>query len=130
MTAMNRWEPWEDDEASHPRGTSWVWALPNAGMQWCDCGENHELTRDHVWKIVNELGLQRCLELTYLELTQVAMTLWRLDEPCLFFSQGLDRAIMAVYGSFDRHYRIGAALDIVGYFSKNWQGCPEDGLNY
>lgn len=126
MSAMNQ-NPEPRRQGKTPRvGTSWVWALPSKGIEWCDCGGGHELTREVVWSIAHELRMQRCLELTYAELMELAMAVWRHVAVCSFFQEALNRAIIDVYGRYDRHYPIGAALDIVGYLSKNWQGCPEN----
>lgn len=125
MSAAGNETGFNDVGGGPPGDSSWVWAMPATGMRWCECGEGHELNREIIWSISRELGLERRRELSYAELFELVMEVWRYDEVCSFFRMAVDDAIDRVYGRHARRYPMVSALDIIGYFSKRWQGCPE-----
>ncbi|MFJ2619306.1 hypothetical protein [Glutamicibacter sp. NPDC087344] len=125
MSALGNENGFNDLGGGPPGDSSWVWAMPTTGMSWCDCGEGHELNREIIWSISHHLGLERRSELSYAELFDLAMEVWRYDVVCRFFKLSFDDAIDRVYGRHARRYPMASALDIIGYFSKRWQGCPE-----
>jgi hypothetical protein len=35
-----------------------VWAMPDKGLSWCECGKDHPLTLDIVKGFADELGIK------------------------------------------------------------------------
>jgi len=103
-----------------------VWSMPNRGLAWCDCGDDHELTEDFVFKTLIEIGLEPSRMLTHEELTELTAAVWMHDEVCRFFELAVNEAAKAIHGGVDEIYPLRHTLEIVGYFSKTWQGCPEE----
>lgn len=102
-----------------------VWTMPSRGIEWCDCGRHHVLDRDIV------LGFARDLVedpdwMTHDEVVDTAMDLWNYVSVCEFFLLGIRRSASAVNGGPATRYSFERGLEIVAYFSKTWQGCPEE----
>ncbi len=101
-----------------------VWDLPDQGVQWCDCGQDHALTLDFVIDVAEDLGHDDEVFLTHQEVVELTMEVWGFAEVCRFFHLALNAAAECVNGAVEEEYRTFVAFDIVGYFSKTWQGCP------
>lgn len=54
------------------------------------------------------------------------METWNYIEVCRFFHLQLNDAAKHVNGGTAAQYPYYDGIDIVGYFSKTWQGCPEE----
>lgn len=103
-----------------------VWSMPNRGIVWCDCGQEHELTEEFVFGTLVEIGLQPSRMLTHQELVELTAAVWNYDEVCRFFELAVEDAARMIHGKVDTRYPLEHSLPIVGYFSKTWQGCPEE----
>ncbi len=103
-----------------------VWEMPNEGLQWCDCEEGCEVDRDLVedqaWLIFD--GEPQWV--SHPNLCRLIQEFWAYDEVCNFFFDHVERSARAVHGSVAEKYPFPVAIDIAGYFSKTWQGCPEE----
>ena len=102
-----------------------VWSVPSRGITWCDCGADHELTEEHVFNTLIDIGLNPAHMLTHSELVELTAEVWSYDEVCRFFHLALEESAQRIHGGIDERYPLREALSIVGYFSKTWQGCPE-----
>ncbi|MFP7706422.1 hypothetical protein [Trueperella sp. LYQ141] len=111
-----------------------VWEMPNEGMQWCDCGAGCEIDRetveDELWFILEDIPEW----VSHRTVCQVIQELWNYESVCNFFFDHVALSARAVYGKVAEKYPYSVAVDIVGYFSKTWNGCPEiaceGGLNW
>lgn len=102
-----------------------AWDMPSRGIKWCDCGEDHELTEDFVFNTLIDIGLQPTRMLTHTELIELTAAVWNYEEVCRFFELAVEESAKAIHGGVDEFYPLRHTLQIVGYFSKTWQGCPE-----
>lgn len=102
-----------------------AWDMPSRGIKWCDCGEDHELTEDFVFNTLIDIGLQPTRMLTHPELIELTAAVWNYEEVCRFFELAVEESAKAIHGGVDEFYPLRHTLQIVGYFSKAWQGCPE-----
>ena len=102
-----------------------VWSMPSAGMSWCECGQDHELTAAIVYKFIVEAGYETRQRLTHGQLSDVIAYVWKYSEVCRFFHLAVEQAAKLVHGKVDKTYPLGHSVDIIGYFSKTWQGCPD-----
>lgn len=112
-------EPWET--AAIPD----VWTMPSRGMEWCDCGQHHELDRDIVLRFARDL-VDDPAWMTHDEVIDTAMDLWKYVSVCRFFLLAIGRSASAVNGGPAPRYGFERGMEIVAYFSKTWQGCPEE----
>ncbi|WP_404286960.1 hypothetical protein [Glutamicibacter arilaitensis] len=103
-----------------------VWNMPDKGQPWCDCGEAHELSADIVYEFAEELRLDPRSSMSHLQLIELTMEVWNFEEVCRFFHLALNDAAQIIHGKVAEHYPFAVGIDIVGYFSKTWQGCPEE----
>lgn len=101
-----------------------VWIIPGTGMEWCDCGEDHELTRESIEErygaVSDEDGVP------HEAVVRVTADLWGYGRVCRFFHLKLEDAARTVAGAVKAKYQRNEAIDITGTFSKHWQGCPEE----
>ena len=56
---------------------------------------------------------------------RICQKIWWYEAVCSFFTDHLDRSAKAVNGSVQQAYEFYTAVDIVGYFVRTWNGCPE-----
>lgn len=105
-----------------------VWTIPGTGIEWCDCGEDHELTRDVVLGRYLAAGLTDG-RVPHPVVVAVTMDLWCYATVCRFFHLTLEDAAREVAGAVLPDYQLDHAVDITGLFTKTWQGCPEDSCN-
>lgn len=103
-----------------------VWTMPDKGLSWCDCGKDHPLTLDIVAGFAEELGIKAQDSISHHELVELTMEVWNYESVCRFFHLVLNESAERVHGSVADSYPLGIGLDIVGYFSKTWQGCPDE----
>lgn len=103
-----------------------VWSMPRTGMVWCECSEDHELTEEFVFKTLMEMGLYPGRNLSHSEVVELTAAVWNYDEVCRFFELAVEEAAQQVHGQIDSTYPLEHSLAIVGYFSKKWQGCPDE----
>ena len=101
-----------------------VWRMPSRGIEWCDCGKHHELDRDIVLGFARDL-VEDPEWMTHDEVIDTAMDLWNYLSVCEFFLLAIRRSAHAVNGDAAWRYPFERGLEIVAYFSKTWQGCPE-----
>ena len=102
-----------------------VWQLPSRGIEWCDCGQHHVLNRKIVLGFAQEVVEDREW-MTHDEVVDTAMDLWNYVSVCEFFLMAIRRSASTVNGGPAQKYRFERGLEIVAYFSKTWQGCPEE----
>lgn len=112
------------NEVQRTRVAPSVWELPDQGIQWCDCGKDHPLTLEYVRSLADELGIGESDEISHPEVVELTMEVWGYVEVCRFFHLALNAAAEHVHGSVAAQYPVDTAFDIIGYFSKTWQGCP------
>lgn len=102
-----------------------VWLMPNRGIEWCDCGKHHSLTREIVERFAqNAVSNPRWM--THDEVIDTAMDLWNYEAVCEFFLMAVRYSASAVNGFPAPKYSYERGLEIVAHFSKTWQGCPEE----
>ncbi|MFB0835703.1 hypothetical protein ACX8Z9_04680 [Arthrobacter halodurans] len=101
--------------------------MPGIGERRCERGDaEHSRCRDDVDELA-ELDVEDGW-VTHRQLLLASMELWEFDEVCLFFTDKLADSARTVVGAVAERYRRDDAVDIVGHFSKTWQGCPEAAL--
>ena len=101
-----------------------AWSMPSRGIEWCDCGKHHVLDR----AIVEHFAARVVSDpqwMTHDEVIDASMDLWNYVSVCEFFLMGIRASACAVNGELASKYRYERGLEIVAYFSKTWQGCPE-----
>lgn len=104
-----------------------VWEMPTQGVEWCDCGENHQLTPDHVRAVIRAtLGSMPEESITHVQVCAVIMELWRYISVCQFFHDQVNLSAKAMYGSVAKEYPIKIGMEIIAHFSKHWHGCPQE----
>lgn len=100
--------------------------MPNRGLDWCDCGQSHELTRAIVYQHIIALGYGRANQLSHSQLVAVIIDVWHYAAVCRIFHLAVNEAAAHIHGAVAHSYPLGRSLDIVGYFSKTWQGCSDE----
>lgn len=101
-----------------------VWSMPGRGIEWCDCGQHHALDRATVEQYAAQVvGDPQWM--THDEVIDASMDLWNYVSVCEFFLMAIRTSARAVNGALAPRYRYERGLEIVAYFSKTWQGCPE-----
>lgn len=113
-------------ETESAAGSSFdVWSMPSRGLAWCDCGKGHELTESIVFRAIGEAGYEPSRPLTHSQLVDLIAQVWHYSEVCRFFHLAVEQAATRIHGKVDAVYPLDHSVDIVGYFSKTWQGCPD-----
>lgn len=105
-----------------------VWEMPNEGSGWCDCGEHHPVDRPLVRSMIRaELGegAENRDAITHPEVCRVIMRMWRYVEVCAFFHDAVGRSAEVVNGRAESEYPMPIGMEIIAYFAKTWNGCPE-----
>lgn len=102
-----------------------AWSIPGTGQEWCNCGEDHVLTREDVHQRYVDAGAANG-RVPHPVVVQVTEALWGYTKVCRFFDLALEDAARAVVGRVQVDYEEAEAVDITGTFSKTWQGCPEE----
>ncbi|PQZ86678.1 hypothetical protein CQ018_18535 [Arthrobacter sp. MYb227] len=102
-----------------------VWLMPSRGIEWCDCGKHHVLDRDTIEYFAAQI-VSDPEWMTHDEVIDTAMDLWNYVAVCEFFMMGIRTSASVVTGNLAPKYRYERGLEIVAYFSKTWQGCPEE----
>lgn len=103
-----------------------VWERRAVGLPWCDCGEDHPLTRESVEWAVESLYGHLPDRLTHPQVVAVAAEVWQMESVCRFFTLQVEDAARDVNGSVEPDYPAGVGLAIVKAFSDAWNGCPEE----
>lgn len=103
-----------------------VWTIPGTGQEWCDCGQDHQITRDEVAALYAAAGLTSGDRVPHRVVVRVTQDLWKLQSVCRFFHLNLEDAARTVAGDVQASYPLPDAIDITGLFTKTWQGCPEE----
>lgn len=111
-------------EAPTPTVIPNVWDLPDTSSGLCECGNNCMVTRELLIDIAFHLRFDREW-LTHDEVIDLAMEVWNYDGVCEFFLIVINDSAKAVFGEVAERYPFEKGLEIVGYFSKTWQGCPD-----
>lgn len=106
-----------------------VWEMPNEGSGWCDCGEDHPVDKPLVRSMIRaELGegAENRDAITHPEVCRVIMRMWRYVEVCAFFHDAVGRSAKVVNGRAEAEYPMPVGMEIIAYFAKTWNGCPEE----
>ncbi|AZA14641.1 hypothetical protein ACFPVT_03555 [Corynebacterium choanae] len=115
-----------DEHSSYtPSGSINPWTMPTTGMQWCDCGADCELEREEVAAMFTDLGFDDGNLVPVDVVAAIIQHIWDYESVCVFFVDHLRRSLKAIHGSMETMVLFAEAVDIVGYFTKTWQGCPE-----
>ena len=104
------------------------WLMPRSGMQYCECGQGCEVDRELVDEVLAEYGFGSADQVPHSTVITVCADIWGYDEVCDFFLDHVNLSARRVDGHVLESYPYGVAVDMVGYFSKTWQGCPEECL--
>lgn len=106
-----------------------VWNMPTTGIGWggeCDC-DDHDLEPDADW--LNELAEEIVEDpewMTHEEVLKLAQEFWEYEDICSFFRMIVGDSAKAVNGEIAEKYKFVIGVEIVAYFSKVWNGCPEE----
>lgn len=103
-----------------------TWQMPTEGMGWCDCGKGCELDKESIEKKFRLLFGKEPEWVPHPQLCLVIQKTWLYEEVCDFFFDHVTRSAAAVHGKPAKEYPYQVAVEIVGYFSKTWQGCPSE----
>lgn len=104
-----------------------VWGMPEKGTGWCDCGEDHPVDEPLVRSMIRGvLGDDSADVITHAEVCEVIMRMWRYYEVCRFFHDAVERSAVAMNGKVDDEYAMPVGIEIIAYFAKTWNGCPEE----
>lgn len=102
------------------------WEMERTGIQWCDCGEYHELERIDAVIDLEELGFYEDDLVPHLAVCAECQKMWNYVEVCEFFYDHVAYSAKKVNGEVAAAYPYPVAVDIIGYFYKTWQGCPRE----
>lgn len=102
-----------------------VWEMPDTSFGWCDCGDDCSVDRELIVEVADDLEFDKEW-VTHDEVIDWAMALWNYEAVCEFFLMVVNDAAKAVHGEPAERYPFEKAVEIVGYFSKTWQGCPDE----
>lgn len=104
-----------------------VWNMPTTGIGWgCDCEEDsQELDADWLLEIATDIA-EDPEWLTHEEVIELAQDFWEYEEICTFFRMIVGDSAKAVNGKIAEKYTFTIGVEIVAYFSKVWNGCPEE----
>lgn len=102
------------------------WEMERTGIQWCDCGEDHELDRIDAEIDLEELGFFEGDLVPHLAVCAECQKMWNYVEVCEFFYDHVAYSAKKVNGEVAETYPYPVAVDIIGYFYKTWQGCPRE----
>lgn len=101
-----------------------VWDLPQQGSEWCECGGDCTVDRETAIAFARMVVGDREW-ITHEEVIMIAMDVWSYISVCEFFMMAIREAAEKVNGSVEDKYKFETGLAIIGYFSKHWNGCPE-----
>ena len=102
-----------------------VWNEPATGLEWCDCGCHHPLTRQIVEEAAEDvLGQDLPDRITHRQVIRVAMQVWAYASVCRFFTLAIEDAAVRVHGEVSADYPLEVGLSIAKDFSNRWNGCP------
>jgi len=102
-----------------------VWAEPETGSRWCDCGKHCQLTKPVVREFARDLyGLHLPERIAHEDVILICMNVWHYARICPFFTMSVADAAVYVNGSIEDDYPVNVALAIVKAFSNKWNGCP------
>lgn len=101
-----------------------VWSMPATGLPWSEDPDDEGPTR------ADFVALYRYREsadgrIPHEVVVEVTRELWSYEWVCRFFRLQVEEAARAVVGAVLPSYAVRDAVDITGFFSKRWQGCPE-----
>lgn len=102
-----------------------VWDMPDQGIEWCECGDSHPLGRDTVEAFARDV-VGDSEWITHKEVEFITMDLWAYESVCRFFLMQVEEASVKVHGAVAEKYPFETGIEIVGYFSKTWNGCPDE----
>ncbi|MCL1837966.1 MAG: hypothetical protein FWG47_01435 [Propionibacteriaceae bacterium] len=107
-----------------------VWSEPATGLEWCDCGDHHPLTRDTVEEATLFVTGEYLPDtITHRQVILIAMDVWNYVSVCRFFTLAMEDAAVRVWGEVAAEYPLDAGLVIVKTFSDRWNGCPTIGCD-
>lgn len=113
-----------DESLTIPLTKPDVWSMPDKGLEWCDCGESHDLSKEMAED--SALYIAENPEwMTHKEVIEATMDLWAYVAVCEFFLMKVNDSATVIAGEPKEKYPFEQAVEIIGYFSKTWQGCPE-----
>jgi hypothetical protein len=124
--AMPVLAPTEAAPAANPiRVVPDVWNEPATGLEWCDCGKHHPLTRSHILGVAWDLfGDDLPERITHREVIRITMDVWNYASVCRFFTMAMEDSARRVHGEVAADYPLETGLAIVKDFSNHWNGCP------
>lgn len=104
-----------------------VWNMPTTGIGWgCDCEEDsQELDADWLNELAEDIA-EDPEWLTHEEVLELAQEFWEYEDICAFFRMIVGDSAKAVNGKIAEKYKFPIGVEIVAYFSKVWNGCPEE----
>jgi hypothetical protein len=104
-----------------------VWNMPTTGIGWgCDCEEDsQELDADWLNELAEDIS-EDPEWMTHEEVLELAQEFWEYEDICTFFRMIVGDSAKAVNGKIAEKYKFTIGVEIVAYFSKVWNGCPEE----
>ena len=104
-----------------------IWREKATGLEWCDCGCHHPLTKTIVTEFARDvLGLHLPKWVTHRQVILIAMQVWNYISVCRFFTMAIEDAAVRVNGCVAPVYSLEIGLAIVKAFSDRWNGCPTE----
>lgn len=99
-----------------------IWLIPIVDQNQCLCGEDHIIEQ---WEIA-PLFEDFLDAVPHAAVQAAIMFLWGYTQVCDSFLINLDAAILNVTNALGGIYSKAHAIDIAGYFTQTWQGCPHE----
>lgn len=100
---------------------------PSKGTPWCDCGQNHQLTRPLLPSVIEDLYGELRDRLLHSEIIDIAAYLWQYVSVCAFFTGSVDDAARRINGTVAPDYPLNVGCAILQEFCNHWSGCPDEG---
>lgn len=100
------------------------WEMEEQGEHFCDCGCGHELTPDYVEDLLIVSGYHRDEQVPHIVIVAALQVCWNYIKVCNFFLDHVKLSAEKINGKVEEEYPFNVAVDIAGYFSRTWQGCP------
>lgn len=95
-----------------------VWEMPATGIEWCDCGEHHEVTRELILESIISTLVDDPEFLTHPQICEVIMELWNYVDVCKFFHDHVNLSAETVNGRVQDRYPFKTGVEIIAYFTK------------
>lgn len=103
-----------------------VWKMPITGAGCgCEDGHDHDIDYDYLQELASDFAKDPEW-MTHNEIIKTAMEFWAYDRVCEFFRMVINDSATAMNGAPALKYRFSLGVEILIYFSKIWNGCPEE----